>query len=106
MEAFQGTSSVQFAQLLSNTTNAVFSELKPVFTRTLVDADETLKAIENLPMYSAEQTSQVRTLFAVIQDSVFDNFGIEPPEVKNVELDPNEEWAKNHDAFKLIVCPL
>ncbi|PBP26014.1 hypothetical protein BUE80_DR003085 [Diplocarpon rosae] len=101
-KSFMGTSSSQFAQVLSNVTNEVFKKYNPVFTRTLRDSEKAMYAIGNSTFNSVEQLKEITTLFAVIQDSIFDGFGIEPPEVENTDPDPNEEWSKNADAFKLI----
>ncbi|KAJ5052123.1 uncharacterized protein L3040_001882 [Drepanopeziza brunnea f. sp. 'multigermtubi'] len=101
-ESFKGNTSTAFAELLSNTTNEVFERFPPVFTRTLMESSKAITAIGSSTFNSPQQREEVTTLFAVIQDSIFDNFKIEPPEVKNTDPDPNTEWAKNADAFKLI----
>ncbi|PVH70065.1 hypothetical protein DL98DRAFT_554181 [Cadophora sp. DSE1049] len=101
-KSFIGRDSKQFAELLSNVTNEVFAKFNPVFTRTLKDSQKAIYGIGNSTFNSTEQLKEITTLFAVIQDSIFDNFGIEPPEVENSDPDPNEEWSKNQDAFMLI----
>lgn len=107
--SFAGKSSAEVASLLSNVTNEVFTLFNPKFTRTLDDAQKAIYEIGNLTFNSTEQLRQVTTLFAVIQDSLFDNFDIEAPKVEmsnstTMTIDPNEEWSKNMDAFMLIVC--
>ena len=101
---FVGRDSELFSELLSNVTTEVFAKFSPVFTRTLKDSQKAIYGIGNSTFNSTEQLKEITTLFAVIQDSIFDNFGIEPPEVENTDPDPNEEWSKNQDAFMLIVC--
>ncbi|KAL2061563.1 hypothetical protein VTL71DRAFT_6940 [Oculimacula yallundae] len=101
-EGFVGRDSQQFAGLLSNVTDEIFTKFKPVFTHTLRRTTETLSLIGSSAFNSTEQLKEMVTLFATIQDSIFDNFGIEPPEVENSDPDPNEEWTKNEAAFKLI----
>ncbi|KAI9054768.1 hypothetical protein LZ554_001917 [Drepanopeziza brunnea f. sp. 'monogermtubi'] len=101
-ESFKGNTSTEYAELLSKTTNVVFDKFQPVFTRTLMESNKAITAIGSSAFNSPQQRQEVTTLFAVIQDSIFDNFDIEPPEVKNTDPDPNTEWAKNADAFKLI----
>ncbi|OWP04586.1 hypothetical protein B2J93_4865 [Marssonina coronariae] len=100
--SFTGTSSSLLAQLLSNVTTEVFEKYNPVFPRSLKDSEKALYAIGNSTFRSIEQLKEISTLFAVIQDSIFDGFGIEPPEIEHTDPDPNEEWSKNADAFKLI----
>ncbi|KAF5877186.1 uncharacterized protein Bfra_001549ia [Botrytis fragariae] len=38
----------------------------------------------------------------VTQDSLFDNFGIDPPESDNAVTDPNEEWNENIGVLALV----
>jgi hypothetical protein len=98
--------STELSALFSNVTNVVFTKFNPKFTRTIDDAQKAIHGIGNTTFNSTAQLKEVTTLFAVIQDSLFDNFGIEAP--KSVmdtaaAIDPNDEWRKNMDAFVLIV---
>jgi hypothetical protein len=77
----------------------------PKFTHTIDEAQKSIYAIGNSTFNSTDQLRQISTLFAVIQDSIFSDFGIEPPEVQmSAGQDPNDEWNKNMGAFMLVVC--
>jgi hypothetical protein len=107
-KAFTGTDSKLLSQLFSNVTNEVFDKFNPQYTHTIEQAQKAIYGIGNATFNSTQQRDQVSTLFAVIQDSLFDNFGIDPPEadmsaMAAVDLDPNEEWTKNMGAFMLVV---
>jgi hypothetical protein len=70
---------------------------------TITDSQNAIYNIDNSTFNSTEQLSDISTLFRIIQDSIFNNFDIEPPETSNVTLpDPREEWSKNMDAFMLV----
>jgi hypothetical protein len=104
---FTSASSSELAALFSNVTYEVFTKFNPEFTHTIYDAQKAIYGIGNATFNSTEQLRQVTTLFAVIQDSLFDNFGIEAPKSATdmtAGVDPNDEWKKNMDAFVLIVC--
>lgn len=105
LNQFTETSSEALSLLLGNVTNDVFNEFTPEFTHTFSDAQKQLDNIGNATFNSTEQLNDISTLFSVIQDSLFDNFGIDPPETNTTSgTDPNEEWSKNMDAFMLVVC--
>lgn len=104
-ESFTSASSAELSVLFSNVTNVVFERFNPEFTRTIEDAQKAIYGIGNTTFNSTEQLRQVTTLFAVIQDSLFDSFGIEAPKSAmqmTGAIDPNDEWRKNMDAFVLI----
>lgn len=104
---FIGDNSTELSGLMSNVTNQVFNEFNPKFTHTINDAQVAIYNIGNATFNSTEQLADISTLFRIIQDSIFNNFDIEPPEVENTILkDPNEEWGKNMDAFMLVVSSI
>lgn len=108
-EGFNSTSSSELSMLFSNVTSEVFNAFNPEFTRTYLEAQKAIYGIGNATFNSTEQLREITTLFAVIQDSLFENFGIEAPktEMEMTEMiDPNDEWMKNMDAFVLIVSVL
>ncbi|XMA16151.1 hypothetical protein WAI453_008942 [Rhynchosporium graminicola] len=99
---FVGRDSLQFAGLLSNVTDGIYAKFSPVSTHTLKETNKAILFIGNAEFNSSEQLQEMGTLFAVIQDSIFDNFGIEPPAIENINPDPNEEFNKNQASFRLI----
>lgn len=106
--AFTGTSSAELAELLAGVTNQVFDQFSPASRSTAGEAQAAIFAVGNATLNSTDQLRQVSTLFAVVQDSLFDNFGIDPPPPAIPpgtagEVDPNEEWSKNMGAFMLVV---
>lgn len=76
----------------------------PEFTQTFQDTQKALFNIGNTTFGSREQFGNITTLFSSIQDSLFDNFGIDPPESDGVVTDPNEEWNENLGVLALVVC--
>ena len=79
----------------------------PKCTHTIDEAQKAIYSIGNSTFNSTDQLRQISTLFAVVQDSIFADFGIEPPEVQmSAGQDPNDEWNKNMGAFMLVVCYL
>ena len=103
-QSFMGSTSVELSSLLSNVTNKVLNEFNPKFAHTISDAQDEIEAISNATFNSTEQLNNISTLFRIIQDSIFNNFNIEPPKTDEVVLkDPNEEWSRNMDAFILVV---
>ncbi|TVY85434.1 hypothetical protein LSUE1_G000472 [Lachnellula suecica] len=97
------TSSVALTGLLANVTNGIYQQYPPTFTQTLKETQSSIDGIGNSTFNSTEQRQEMRVLFATIQDSIFDSFNIEPPEVTaEASDDPIEEWSRHLDAFKLI----
>jgi hypothetical protein len=104
---FAGTSSIALSQLFSNVKNDVFTMFNSKFTHTIGEAQRSIYTIGNSTFNSTDQLRQTSTLFAVIQDSIFSDFGIEPPEVQmTANQDLNDEWNKNMSVFMLVVCPI
>lgn len=100
---FKGTTSLELSQLFSNVTNQVFTEFNPTFTSSITDAQDAIYKIGNSTFNSTEQLQDISTLFAVVQNSLFSNFEIEPPESTAMVDDPNDEWSKNEHIFTLVV---
>ncbi|RDW90955.1 hypothetical protein BP5796_02120 [Coleophoma crateriformis] len=101
---FTGTTSLQLAQSLTNVTNEAFTEHAPKLTRTYEDAQQQIYNIGNSTFNSTSQMMDITTLFSVLQDSIFGNFGIEPKKSKTVDTvpDPLEERKENLEILKLI----
>ncbi|KUJ10458.1 uncharacterized protein LY89DRAFT_710730 [Mollisia scopiformis] len=98
------TSSPLLSSLLSNTTTQVFTTFAPSSPSTFTQAQSALSLIANSTFNSSAQLDAIGTLFAVISDSLFDNFSIDPPEsgMMSGTEDPNEVWSKNMGAFRLV----
>ncbi|KAH6681676.1 bacterial low temperature requirement A protein-domain-containing protein [Halenospora varia] len=101
------TNSITLSTLFVNATDAVYAEFPPKFTRTLYETQNAIYTIGNATFNSTEQLQGISTLFSVIRDSIFDSFNIEPPEemVKEMAVvadDPNDEWERHMEAFKLV----
>ncbi|KAH8663550.1 bacterial low temperature requirement A protein-domain-containing protein [Tricladium varicosporioides] len=101
------TNSVTLSTLFVNATNTVYAEFPPKFARTIYETQNAIHTIGNATFNSTEQSQGISTLFSVIRDSIFDSFNIEPPEKKMKRMavvadDPNDEWERHMEAFKLI----
>lgn len=88
---------------LANITETIFEKFSPEFTQTFTDTEKALFNIGNTTFKSIEQLGNITTLFSTVQDSLFDNFGIDPPESDNAVTDPNEEWNENLGVLTLVV---
>ncbi|KAF4625473.1 hypothetical protein G7Y89_g12696 [Cudoniella acicularis] len=101
--AFTGNSSVALSSLFVNVTNDIYNNFPPAFTQTILETQDAIYIIGNATFNSTEQFKGISTLFSVIRDSIFDSFNIEPPESKNdLADDPNDEWLRHMEAFKLV----
>ncbi|CAD6443795.1 2a9b570c-7041-41a4-adcf-290909a1c915 [Sclerotinia trifoliorum] len=87
---------------LTNITEKIFEKFSPEFTQTFTDTEKALFNIGNATFKSIEQLGNITTLFSTVQDSLFDNFGIDPPESDNAVTDPNEEWNENLGVLALV----
>ncbi|APA11344.1 hypothetical protein sscle_07g061140 [Sclerotinia sclerotiorum 1980 UF-70] len=87
---------------LANITETIFEKFSPEFTQTFTDTEKALFNIGNTTFKSIEQLGNITTLFSTVQDSLFDNFGIDPPESDNAVTDPNEEWNENLGVLTLV----
>ncbi|KAF7900058.1 hypothetical protein EAF00_004394 [Botryotinia globosa] len=87
---------------LANVTLIIFQKFPPEFTQTFTDTQRALFNIGNTTLGSTEQLGNITTLFSTVQDSLFDNFGIDPPESDNAVTDPNEEWNENIGVLALV----
>ncbi|TGO43791.1 hypothetical protein BOTNAR_1247g00010 [Botryotinia narcissicola] len=87
---------------LANVTLVIFHKFPPEFTQTFTDTQRALFNIGNTTLGSTEQLGNITTLFSTVQDSLFDNFGIDPPESDNAVTDPNEEWNENIGVLALV----
>ncbi|KAF8861148.1 hypothetical protein BDZ45DRAFT_648053 [Acephala macrosclerotiorum] len=110
------TSSPLLSSLFGNTTNQVFNAFPPNEPHTLDQAQSALNMIGNATFNTTSQLNAIGTLFAVISDSLFDNFGIDPPSPKGMGAglmematmtsgemeDPNAVFSRNQDAFRLV----
>ncbi|CZR62602.1 uncharacterized protein PAC_12499 [Phialocephala subalpina] len=107
------TSSPLLSSILGNTTNQVFNSFPPNEPHTIDQAQSALSLIGNAAFNTTSQLNAIGTLFAVISDSLFDNFGIDPPspegtgaglmEMMPGEMDdPNAVFSRNQDAFRLV----
>ncbi|ESZ94266.1 hypothetical protein SBOR_5334 [Sclerotinia borealis F-4128] len=87
---------------LANVTETIFNKFPPEFTQTFSDTQKALFNIGNTTFKSTEQLGNITTLFSTVQDSLFDNFGIDPPESDAAITDPNEEWNENVGVLALV----
>jgi hypothetical protein len=107
--AFMSSSSPQspeFAFMFSNITDRVFTKFKPKLEYTAANAQKAIYAIGNATFNSTEQLQEINALFSVVQDSLFDNFGIKLPkkDIKSIpSIDSNDNKRHNMDAFVLVV---
>lgn len=98
------TSSAALTGVLVNVTDGIYERFPPTFTQILRETQNAIDGIGNSTFNSTEQRQQLTALFSTIQDSIFDNFNIEPPEAPTEMSDnPINEWNRHIDAFKLIV---
>ncbi|KAI9640181.1 hypothetical protein NHQ30_011418 [Ciborinia camelliae] len=102
LQHFPASTSLDLQTQLTNITTQVFLKFRPKFTQTYANTQMALMNIGNTTFKSMEQVGNVTTLFSTVQDSLFDNFGIDPPLGDEMEgmgegfgVDPNEEWTEN-----------
>lgn len=97
------TDSLDLKKRLAQVTRTIFKKFPPQFTQTISDTQMALWNIGNTTFKSTEQLGNMTTLFSTVQDSLFDNFGIDPPESEIPITDPNEEWNENLEVLALVV---
>ncbi|KAA8568908.1 hypothetical protein EYC84_007885 [Monilinia fructicola] len=96
------TDSLDLKKRLAQVTRTIFKKFPPQFTQTISDTQMALWNIGNTTFKSTEQLGNMTTLFSTVQDSLFDNFGIDPPESEIPITDPNEEWNENLEVLALV----
>ncbi|KAB8296737.1 hypothetical protein EYC80_002157 [Monilinia laxa] len=96
------TDSLDLKKRLAQVTRTIFKKFPPRFTQTISDTQLALWNIGNTTFKSSEQLGNMTTLFSTVQDSLFDNFGIDPPESEIPITDPNEEWNENLEVLALV----
>ncbi|KAL3420975.1 hypothetical protein PVAG01_07420 [Phlyctema vagabunda] len=100
---FHGTNSPELAELLAEITAGVFAKFPPRFSHTPAHAQKEISSISESTFNSTGQRSEISTLYSIIQDSLFDNFGIDPPISEDAMMEnPDEQWNKNMEAFMLV----
>ncbi|QSZ36968.1 hypothetical protein DSL72_009060 [Monilinia vaccinii-corymbosi] len=96
------TNSLDLETRLAKVTQTIFDKFPPAYTHTISTTQKALSSIGSAAFNSTEQLGNVTTLFSAVQDSLFDNFGIDPPESKIAVTDPNEEWNENIQVLALV----
>ncbi|CAG8983789.1 hypothetical protein HYALB_00006754 [Hymenoscyphus albidus] len=97
--------SVGLSTVIVETTIKIYEHFPPIYTSTISETQDAIYKIGNATFGSAEQTDGLKTLFATVQDSIFNSFNIEPPAPAGSEMtivDPKEEWERHLEAFMFI----
>jgi len=103
--SFRGTTSAALATLYTEIVTPLFEGFsKEIKTEGLNEGGRIIAEIGNATFGSEAQLEATNKLFALVQLSLFENFGIEPPEKEGREtMDPTMQIENNRKAFKLIV---